>query len=219
MKMKLLVVFGVLALALAMPHPAAATIENFDLSLNNVGGQGIDFTFTFNPSTNVLTFTSDSVGTSGGVFVRFDLIGYNTSAISVTSSNSDSSTWSTVGNPPGNCHADGFGEALGCIQIDPPSGTKTTPIGSTWTFNGGIPVGPLDAHVIFANGCTFWASTNPASNGNTTSSTDGETGGCAGGVLTPEPGSLFLFGGGLLGLAAFIRRSPNVWSSVWAGRA
>src|SRR2546427_1167066 len=161
MKAKLLVVFGVLALALALPHPAAATIENFDLSLNNVGGQGIDFQFTFNTSTNVLTFTSDSVGTSGGVFVRFDKIGYNTSAISLTSYASDGQTWATVGNPPGNCHADGFGDALGCIAVTAPSiGTGTTPIGSTWTFNGLIPAGPPDVHAIFASGCTFWASAN-----------------------------------------------------------
>ena len=216
MKMNLLVVFGVLALALALPHGAAATVTAYDLTLNNIGGQGITFQFTFNTTGNVLTFTGDSTGTSGGTFVRFDKIGYNTSGITLSSSASDSATWSTVGNPPGNCNADGFGSAQGCIAVAAP-GTTTTPIGSTSTFSGGL-VGPLDAHVIFQNGCTFWASTNPGFNGNTTSSTDSQTGACAG-SLTPEPSSLVLFGGGLLGLAAFIRRRPNLWASMWAARA
>jgi len=216
MKMNLLVVFGVLALALALPHGAAATVTAYDLTLNNIGGQGITFQFTFNTTGNVLTFTGDSTGTSGGTFVRFDKIGYNTLGITLSSSASDSATWSTVGNPPGNCNADGFGSAQGCIAVAAP-GTTTTPIGSTWTFSGGL-VGPLDAHVIFQNGCTFWASTNPGFNGNTTSSTDSQTGACAG-SLTPEPSSLVLFGGGLLGLAAFIRRRPNLWASMWAARA
>ena len=216
MKMNLLVVFGVLALALALPDGAAATVTAYDLTLNNIGGQGITFQFTFNTTGNVLTFTGDSTGTSGGTFVRFDKIGYNTLGITLSSSASDSATWSTVGNPPGNCNADGFGSAQGCIAVAAP-GTTTTPIGSTWTFSGGL-VGPLDAHVIFQNGCTFWASTNPGFNGNTTSSTDSQTGACAG-SLTPEPSSLVLFGGGLLGLAAFIRRRPNLWASMWAARA
>ena len=217
MKMNLLVVFGVLALALALPHGAAATVTAYDLTLNNIGGQGITFQFTFNTTGNVLTFTGDSTGTSGGTFVRFDKIGYNTLGITLSSSASDSATWSTVGNPPGNCNADGFGSAQGCIMDTNMSGLHTTPLNSTWTFSGGL-VGPLDAHVIFANGCTFWASTSPASNGNTTSSTDSQTGACAG-SLTPEPSSLVLFGGGLLGLAAFIRRRPNLWASMWAARA
>jgi hypothetical protein len=222
MKAKLLVIFTVLALALALPHPAAATITPYNLNLNNIGGQGITFTFKFDTSAegaiaaNTLYFTGDNTGTSGGTFVRFDKIGYNTSGITLSSSASDSATWSTVGNPPGNCNADGFGTAQGCIAVAAP-GTTTTPIGSTWTFSGGL-VGPLDAHVIFANGCTFWASTNPGFNGNTTSSTDSQTGACAG-SLTPEPSSLVLFGGGLLGLAAFIRRRPNLWASMWAARA
>ena len=217
MKMNLLVVFGVLALALALPHGAAATVTAYDLTLNNIGGQGITFQFTFNTTGNVLTFTGDSTGTSGGTFVRFDKIGYNTSPITLTSSAADGGLWATVGNPPGNCNADGFGSAQGCIMDTNMSGLHTTPLNSTWTFSGGL-VGPLDAHVIFANGCTFWASTNPGFNGNTTSSTDSQTGACAG-SLTPEPSSLVLFGGGLLGLAAFIRRRPNLWASMWAARA
>ncbi len=219
MKAKLLVIFTVLALVLALPHPAAATITTYDLNLNNIGGQSISFQFTFNTTGNVLTFTSDSAGTSGGTFVRFDKIGYDfaSSAVTLTSSAADGGLWATVGNPPGNCNADGFGSAQGCIMDTNMSGLHTTPLNSTWTFSGGL-VGPLDAHVIFANGCTFWASTSPAFNGNTTSSTDSQTGACAG-SLTPEPSSLVLFGGGLLGLAAFIRRRPNLWASMWAARA
>jgi len=218
MKAKLLVIFTVLALALALPRPAAATITTYNLDLNNIGGQGITFQFTFNTTGNVLTFTSDSAGTSGGTFVRFDKIGYDfSSPITLTSSAADGGLWATVGNPPGNCNADGFGSAQGCIMDTNMSGLHTTPLNSTWTFSGGL-VGPLDAHVIFANGCTFWASTSPAFNGNTTSSTDSQTGACAG-SLTPEPSSLVLFGGGLLGLAAFIRRRPNLWASMWAARA
>ncbi len=218
MKAKLLVIFTVLALVLALPHPAAATITTYDLNLNNIGGQSISFQFTFNTTGNVLTFTSDSAGTSGGTFVRFDKIGYDfRSPITLTSSAADGGLWATVGNPPGNCNADGFGSAQGCIMDTNMSGLHTTPLNSTWTFSGGL-VGPLDAHVIFANGCTFWASTSPAFNGNTTSSTDSQTGACAG-SLTPEPSSLVLFGGGLLGLAAFIRRRPNLWASMWAARA
>ncbi len=208
MKAKLLVIFTVLALALALPRPAAATITTYNLDLNNIGGQGITFQFTFNTTGNVLTFTSDSAGTSGGTFVRFDKIGYDfSSPITLTSSAADGGLWATVGNPPGNCNADGFGSAQGCIMDTNMSGLHTTPLNSTWTFSGGL-VGPLDAHVIFANGCTFWASTSPAC----------QTGACAG-SLTPEPSSLVLFGGGLLGLAAFIRRRPNLWASMWAARA
>ena len=225
MKAKLLVIFTVLALTLALPHPAAATITTFDLTLNNVGGQGITFTFKFDTSAEIvglktipadtLYFTGDSTGTSGGTFVRFDKITYGTAGITLSSFVSDSAAWQTTTN--GNFHTDGFGDGLGAIEDDNP-GTHTTPIGSYWTFSGPLS-GPIGAHAVFASGCTFWASTSPSFNGNTTSNTGGESGACAGGVLTPEPSSLVLFGGGLLGLAAVIRRRPNRWPAVWTARA
>jgi hypothetical protein len=195
-----IVIVAVAALALAIGLPGAAhaacAAGQIDLSINNISPAVVDVCFTI--SGNTLTFNSIS-GTpaSGGSFVRFDEISVNGTETSLASFSSGAQTW-TFNNTKCDGPYDGLGGTYTAGICGSTAGNPTTPSGSTWTFAGGTLSGPVTAHVIFSTGCTFFA----ASSG--TSNSGGVSGNCVAG--SPEPGTLVMFGTGLLGLAGIVRR-------------
>lgn len=203
MKSRILVIaFAALALAFALPNAAHAgcAAGQIDLSFNNISPATVDICFT--ASGNTLTFNSISgAPASGGTFVRFDEISFGGTETNLNPNptTTGSQTW-TFGSGCNVAPYDGLGGSgyTGCIGGSTAM-NPSTPTGSTWTFSGGTISGPISAHVIFSTGCTFFA-------GSTGSSNSGGVSGSCLGASTPEPGTLLLFGSGVLGLAGLLRR-------------
>ncbi len=195
MKAKLLLTLAAIGLALLIPSGAfaACAAGQINLSNNNVGGQGVDvcITVSTNGNTNVITLVSVSGPAILGGFTNAFAIGWNTADTFVSSTGANWSAGSGTG-------FNGFNAC--CVT----NSAKESPqnvfsgAGTTWTISGSSATPTLFAmHIKFANGCTF-----VVSNGGTTSS-DGITGDCS---AIPEPGTMALFGSGLVAIAGIIRR-------------
>ncbi len=191
MKTKFLVTLAAIALALLIPSGASAcSVGQITLSNTNVSGFGVTVCLTL--SGNTLTVNSIS-NTSGLTVVGIDALGYQTSA-TVVSDTDTSGVWAAKsGSTPFNM--DGFGDFTS--EIVNPGGTGGSPSqpSFSWTFSAS-PGTDLALHVRFSNNCSAFVS-------NRTTDSIGGIGNC--GVI-PEPGTMALFGSGLVGLAGILRR-------------
>jgi hypothetical protein len=111
-------------------------------------------------------------------------------------SDTSSSGWALPNGNATSFQADGFGKFNS--EVDHTGNTGT--VGTTIEFSGSIgDLGPIAVHAG-SNTCTGWF----------TNAEDAETnsggGACTPTSQVPEPGSLALFGTGLLGMAGFLRR-------------
>jgi hypothetical protein len=192
MKTKIFLVLAAAVVALLLPSGASADAVcgagNIELSNTNVSGFGVTVCLTLNTSTNTLTVNSIS-NTSGLTVIGLDSLGYNTSA-TLSSSTDTSGTWVA-----GNAGFDGFGSFTS--EIANPGGTGGAPSqpSFSWTFNA-TPGTDLAVHVRFSNGCSAFVS-------NRTTTSAGADANCG---VVPEPGTLALFGSGLVAIAGIIRR-------------
>ncbi len=191
MKTKLLVTLAAIGLALLIPSGATAAcpVGQIELSNTNVTGFGVTVCLTL--SGNTLTVNSIS-NTSGLTVVGIDALGYNTSATLVSETDT-SGVWAPKGGTtPFNI--DGFGNFVS--EIVNPGGTGgASPASFSWTFSAS-PGTDLVLHVRFNNECSAFVS-------NRTTTSSGAIGNCA---VIPEPGTMALFGSGLVAIAGIIRR-------------
>ncbi len=191
MKTKLFVTLAAIGLALLIPSGAfaACPLGQIELSNTNVTGFGVTVCLTL--SGNTLTVNSIS-NTSGLTVVGIDALGYNTPA-TLSSETDTSGVWGPKGGSSP-FEMDGFGDFVS--EITNPGGTGgASPASFSWTFSAS-PGTDLALHVRFSNNCSAFVS-------NRTTTSAGPIGNC--GVI-PEPGTMALFGSGLIGLAGILRR-------------
>jgi len=205
MKTKVLVALAAFAVLLVVPSGARAdgslgsttcsTGTAVTLGNTNINLFSVTVTLCVNTSTGTVTLNGISwVGIPTSV-VGVDQFFANTSA--VFDSSGSSSGWALAsngctgaGNPP--CNADGFGDFL--TEVDSPGNTGNVGLHWDFTSNPGTTT-DYALHIRFGNNCSAFVS-----NRTTTSTQDNFN--CA----VPEPGTLALFGSGLVGLAAILRR-------------
>ncbi len=188
MKTKLLVTMAAIGLALLIPSGATAAcpVGQIELSNTNVTGFGVTVCLTL--SGNTLTVNSIS-NTSGLTVVGIDQLGYQTSATLVSETDA-SGVWAPKGGTSP-FQMDGFGDFTS--EITNPGGTGGS--GISWTFSAS-PGTDLALHIRFSNGCSAFVSNRTATSSN-------PIGDCA---VIPEPGTMALFGSGLVAIAGIIRR-------------
>lgn len=163
-----------------------ATIENVS---------GVDASVCFTVSSGVLTVNSITV--NGGSQGEIAEIGWNTAA-NYQSTTSDG-TWTDSGHASD--QIDGFGDWLGDVAGSSFGKPPANGPGTTWTFDAN-PGTSFVFHVFRygPNGsCSVFVSTREHA-GDLSS----PAAGCD--TVVPEPGSLMLFGTGLLSMAGFLRR-------------
>jgi len=194
MKTKLLVTLAAIGLALLIPSGASATCPagQIELSNTNVTGFGVTVCLTLNTSTNTLTVNSIT-NTSGLTVVGIDQLGYQTSA-TVVSDTDTSGVWAAKGGTTP-FQMDGFGDFTSEITNPGGTGGSASQPSFSWTFSAS-PGTDLALHVRFSNNCSAFVS-------NRTTTSSGPIGNC---FVIPEPGTMALFGSGLVGLAGILRR-------------
>ncbi len=192
MKTKFLVTLAAIALALLIPSGASAVVcAGTTITLSNTNVSGFGVTVTLCLVGNTLTVNSIS-NTSGLTVVGIDALGYNTSA-TLLSETDTSGVWGPKsGSTP--FTMDGFGDFVS--EITNPGGTGgASPASFSWTFSA-TPGTDLALHVRFSNQCSAFVSNRTAGSSN-------PIGNCG---VVPEPGTMALFGSGLVGLAGILRR-------------
>jgi hypothetical protein len=133
--------------------------------------------------------------------IDFNLLGSPTVALGSTSNASFSLDSTTAGSE----HFDGFGNFTYALKLNTAQGA------------GGAVASPETFVINCGAGCTSLTESANA-NGfffgvdvyNSTRNTTGPIGTGGGTLTTPEPGSLVLFGSGLLGLAGILRRKLSI---------
>jgi hypothetical protein len=192
MKTKLLVTLAAIALALLIPSGASAACASGQITLSNTNTTGFGVTVCLTLSGNTLTLNSIS-NTSGLTVVGVDALGYGTSA-TIVSDTDTSGVWAAKsGSSP--FSIDGFGDFVS--EITNPGGTGGAPSqpSFSWTFSAS-PGSDLVLHIRFSNGCSTFVS-------NRTTDSAAPDANCG---VVPEPGTLALFGSGLVAIAGIIRR-------------
>jgi len=142
----------------------------------------------------VLVSPLEFVNTGLQETIDFNLSGTPTlSAFSSTNSN-----FSLTNTTAGSNHFDGFGNFQFAVQLNTSQGA------------GGAQPSPESFTFTCSAACVETANTNGFFFGvdvyNPTRNTTGPIGTGGGTLITPEPGTLMLFGSGLLGLAGLVRR-------------
>jgi hypothetical protein len=208
MKLKFFSLMAAVALVLAMTSPAKAdtcAVGQLDLMQSLLGGGTAEACL--DQGTDTLTLTNvffNGTDTAGKVFTiawMGSADAYGDTSGSSTTFADDGNTWNDMGS--GN--ADGWGSYDHVWTAQSVSSDNFT-VGNTitWTFTGDpgtditLHIGSLDAAP--SPSCSVWVSTRWSEGQNTNTNPD------CGGAQVPEPGSLMLFGTGLLGMAGFLRR-------------
>jgi PEP-CTERM motif len=197
MKRMILGVLAVLAMV-ALSRPAMA---------NTLTVGGVDYTVT-TVGDDIQLVIDFSGATSSGDFFSFSIdFGGNVTDASILSQDTGL-TWSDPDhgtNNPSGCNFNGGGNKW-CTQTGAPGIEDVQADGGTYTFLFDITGNPntfvhlqaFQGQGGLAISCDIGVdgNSNPAST----------EGGCGGGTEVPEPGSLMLFGTGLLSMAGFLRR-------------
>ncbi len=196
MKAKMFLVLAAAFVALLLPSGASACgAGEIALLNNNVGGQGIEVCITIATGGGNTTITLVSVNNVPAVYGSFQKVfdtAWNGTSSNVFISSGPTGGW--VAQTPDN-GLGGFNAFV--INGAASAGQPFSVIGQSWVVSGtGITI--VAMHIGFANGCTF-----VVSNGGTGSNTGGLSGAC---TAIPEPGTMALFGSGLVGLAGILRR-------------
>ena len=191
MKTKLLVTLAAIGLALLIPSGAFAQCGAGQITLSNTNVTGFGVTVSLTLCDNTLTVNSIT-NTSGLTVVGIDALGYQ-SSVTLVSETDTSGTWAPKGGTTP-FQMDGFGDFTS--EITNPGGTGgASPASFSWTFSGS-PGTDLALHIRFSNNCSAFVS-------NRTATSSGPIGNC---FVIPEPGTMALFGSGLVGLAGILRR-------------
>lgn len=210
MKSRLVVLaIAAFALAVGLPsatHAACSISTDINLSFNNLGGLAIQVCVGISTSGGNTTISLDSVSgapASFGAFQKvFDVAWNGSSSNTFTSaggSGLNGGTW-TAQTPDNGL--DGFNSFV--INGAANAGTPFSVVGTTWLVSG-TGITDVAMHLGWANGCTAVFFGGSQTTG-VTNNTGGLTGNCTGTTTTPEPGTLFLMGSGLLGVAGLVRR-------------
>ncbi len=211
MKTKILVTLAALAVTLLLPHGAWATSctqgvfsggPTIQLTITNATGVNVDVQVSCSIVSGntqlAVGFVSSNLGSAA---VGIDKFFYDGTTAVPTFANVDK-TWGATAT----VEADGFGTFDAGVQ----GGGNGTGLGTStsnascpncailFTFTGSnITFTGFAVHVRFAD-CSGWVSDLSPKTGNTDQFT-----GC---TVVPEPGTMALFGGGLVAIAGIIRR-------------
>ncbi len=201
---------------IAMPGSASTCVVQLQ-SANVTGLTGVQVTVTFDNTgtTTVLKFqlTQNPVPSSNPV-IGIDKVGWNTNGLTYDSSNPYFNTSSTnfggnlaVTGPHGHTQQlDGFGAFN--VEAQDPAGTNGVNNQVTFTLAGKVTSFSLTSGNAFAvhvrwSTCSGWIGGPGTYPGTLNAPGSGDT--PCGGTQVPEPGSMVLFGSGLLGIAGLLR--------------
>lgn len=169
---------------------------------------GSVYTLTVNPTTLgsttdfTVTLTIDTTGTSAGPATAISAVSFKISSsvtsLTLTSAPGGTGAWVTSANNINNAGCAGSGAGFVCSE-DNPSVTSAQLGGVfTWTWDITIPSGTLFVNLAGNHIGAKYNNSTGTLNGFITSDT--------GATPIPEPGTLALFGTGLIALAGVIRR-------------
>ena len=199
MKTKLLLAVAVVAVGILVPAAAQATCSGapVDLTNNKAGLTGVHVVLCIDTVGGNTQVTLDSVTrapSNYGAFEKIFVLAWNGGGS--FSSASPALAWTETCSS--NCGGlDGFGKFDHRVDNSGAS-AGFAGIGQVWTISRTSTPTGFAAHVGFANGCTIVVSDVGQTNtGELTNAS------CA---PIPEPGTLVLFGSGLLGVAGNLRR-------------
>jgi hypothetical protein len=215
MKLKFFSLAAAAVLLLGMSSLAKAdtwTLAPDLTASSNYSASGGNFTLTF-------TITNNS-GTDAGIYdFSLNLTGGNGSVDVLTASGSGTAGagfefWEDTKQNNGSGTTCNDTNNSGWLCVDYTGGFDTIASGGslTWTFTGTYTGDPVDIQHLMAQGCIdvtdTWETHGPgASSGNCPFNGAGSYNISLDGTpQVPEPGSLMLFGTGLLGMAGFVRR-------------
>lgn len=213
MQTRLLVLLGVLVVALCLaPAPALADTITFDLTVPNTALVGFTSPYASvlvnRTSTTVATITF--TGLTSGAFTYF----FGSAQAADVNVNATTFTVGSLGCTPaptltctasngGANQADSFGNFNLTIDLFDGFNSRASSITFTLTNTSGTWASASNVLIANAGGSTAAAHIFATS---ATCTGACVTGFAGNGAIVPEPGTLVLFGSGLLGIAAVIRR-------------
>lgn len=206
MKRKIFSLFSAVALTLALSTMAKADSYSWDLA----SGLTADSTYDASGGNFTLTFTITNTNSAAAGLYDYSLsltggsgsVSVSTAAGSGTSQTGFEYFEDTKQNNGSGVECNTTANS-GWLCVDYSGGFATIAANSslTWTFTGTYTGTPVDVQHLMAQGCVAVDGENCAFNGagSYNISLDGTS-------QVPEPGSLMLFGTGLVSMAGFLRR-------------